>query len=307
MPETNTVTVALDGSVAVVSLNRPHKRNAMSPTLHIEMTETLERLRYDTASRVVVITGAGESFCAGMDLKEFFVELKDKPAEFDRIFRLATEWRYRTLRYYPKPTIAMVNGYCFGGAFSIVEACDLAFAAKEATLGLSEINFKHYPGGSVSKSLANLLRPRDALFYAMTGRTFKGDRAAEIGFVNAAYPLAELPKEVMAIAHEIAEKDADALQACKDGYRFSLEMSAEAAMNFAAAKSDQLSMRQQDSLAQRRHRRLPARQIPPRPRRPRAGRRRQPKGREDVIPRLPKHPIHTQASVGFRRMNARSH
>ena len=88
----------------------------------------------------------------------------------------------------------MVNGYCFGGAFSIVEGCDLAFAAKEATFGLSEINFKHYPGGSVSKSLANLLRPRDALFYAMTGRTFKGDRAAEIGFVNAAYPLAELKK-----------------------------------------------------------------------------------------------------------------
>ena len=247
MSESNTVTVALDGAVAVVSLNRPHKRNAMSPQLHIDMTDVLEKLRYDTASRVVVITGAGESFCAGMDLKEFFVALKDKPAEFDRIYRMATEWRYRTLRYYPKPTICMVNGYCFGGAFTIVEACDLAFAAKEATLGLSEINFKHYPGGSVSKSLANLLRPRDALFLAMTGRTFNGDRAAEIGFVNAAYPKADLHREVMAIAHEIAQKDPDALQACKEGYRFSLEMSAEASMNFTAAKSDQLSLRQQDS------------------------------------------------------------
>ena len=161
-----------------------------------------------------------------MDLKQFFVELKDNPPEFDRIFRIATEWRSRTLRYYPKPTIAMVNGYCFGGAFSIVEGCDLAFAAKEAMFGLSEINFKHFPGGSVSKSLANLLRPRDALYYAMTGRTFKGDRAAEIGFVNAAYPLADLKKEVMALAKEIASKDPDALTACKDGYRFSLEMSA---------------------------------------------------------------------------------
>jgi trans-feruloyl-CoA hydratase/vanillin synthase len=247
MSETKTVSVELDGSVAVVSLNRPHKRNAMSPQLHIDMTETLEKLRYDTASKVLVITGAGESFCAGMDLKEFFVELKDKPAEFDRIFRLATEWRYRTLRYYPKPTICMINGYCFGGAFTIVEACDLAFVAKEATLGLSEINFKHYPGGSVSKSLANLFRPRDALFLAMTGRTFNGDRAAEIGFVNAAYPAADLRREVMAIAHEIAQKDPDALQACKDGYRFSLEMSPDAAFNFAAAKSDQLTLRQKDS------------------------------------------------------------
>jgi len=247
MSETKTVTVELDGSVAIVSLNRPHKRNAMSPQLHIDMAETLEKLRYDIASKVLVVTGAGESFCAGMDLKEFFVELKDKPAEFDRIFRLATEWRYRTLRYYPKPTICMINGYCFGGAFTIVEACDLAFVAKEATLGLSEINFKHYPGGSVSKSLANLLRPRDALFLAMTGRTFKGDKAKEIGLVNDAYPATDLRREVMAIAHEIAQKDPDALQACKEGYRFSLEMSAEAALNFAAAKSDQLTLRQKDS------------------------------------------------------------
>jgi trans-feruloyl-CoA hydratase/vanillin synthase len=247
MSEWKTVSVELDGSVAIVSLNRPNKRNAMSPQLHVDMADVLEKLRYDAASKVLVITGAGESFCAGMDLKEFFVELKDKPAEFDRIFRLATEWRYRTLRYYPKPTICMINGYCFGGAFTIVEACDLAFASKEATLGLSEINFKHYPGGSVSKSLANLMRPRDALFLGMTGRTFNGDRAAEIGFVNAAYPLAELRKEVLAIAHEIAQKDPDALQACKEAYRFSLEMSGDAAINFAAAKSDQLSLRQKDS------------------------------------------------------------
>ena len=247
MPETNTVLVEIDNAVATVTLNRPNKRNAMSPSLHLEMVEVLEKLRYETTSRVVVVTGAGESFCAGMDLKQFFVDLKDNPPEFDRIFRIATEWRFRTLRYYPKPTIAMVNGYCFGGAFSIVEGCDLAFAAKEATFGLSEINFKHYPGGSVSKSLANLLRPRDALYYAMTGRTFKGDRAAEIGLVNAAYPAAELKKEVMSLAQEIAQKDPDALAACKDGYRFALEMSAEAALNFAAAKSDQLSLRQKDS------------------------------------------------------------
>jgi len=247
MPEATTVKVERDGTIAVITLNRPHKRNAMSPTLHVEMVDLLEKLRYDPEVKVLVITGAGESFCAGMDLKEFFVELKDKPAEFDRIFRLATEWRYRTLRYLPKPTIAMINGYCFGGAFSIVEGCDLAFAAKEATFGLSEINFKHYPGGSVSKSLANLLRPRDALFYGMTGRTFKGDIAEKIGFVNAAYPLADLRRETMAIAQELAGKDANALRATKEGYRYSLEMSSEAAMNYSAAKSDQLSLQQQDS------------------------------------------------------------
>ena len=247
MSETNTVQVSIENAIATVTFNRPAKRNAMSPALHLEMAQVLEKLRYDTSTKVVVLTGAGESFCAGMDLKQFFVDLKDDQPEFDRIFRIATEWRYRTLRHFPKPTIAMVNGYCFGGAFSIVEGCDLAFAAKEATFGLSEINFKHYPGGSVSKSLANLLRPRDALFYAMTGRTFKGDEAARIGFVSSAHPLADLKKETLAIARELAEKDPDALRATKDGYRFSLEMTSDAAINYAAAKSDQLSWRQKDS------------------------------------------------------------
>ena len=170
--------------IGVLTLNRPQKKNAMNPQLHEDMTAALEELRYDDAVRVLIITGAGDTFCAGMDLKEVFYELQDQPARYDRIIRLATEWRGRTLRYYPKPTIAMVNGYCFGGAFSIVEGCDLATAADNATFGLSEINFKGFPGGSVSKTLANLFRPRDALFYGLTGRRFDGKTAANIGFVN---------------------------------------------------------------------------------------------------------------------------
>jgi trans-feruloyl-CoA hydratase/vanillin synthase len=130
----------------------------------------------------------------------------------------------------------MVNGYCFGGAFSIVESCDLATAADEATFGLSEINFKGFPGGSVSKSLANLLHPRDALFYAMTGRKFGGKVAAEIGLVNFSYPAASLREETLNIARDIASKDPHALRATKESYRFSLEMSWEASMNYTNAK-----------------------------------------------------------------------
>jgi len=180
-----TLVIEIADKVAKVIFNRPEKKNAMDPQLHEDMTKALEDLRYNDDVAVLVVTGAGNAFCAGMDLKEFFHALKvDKPQEFDRVFRLATEWRGRTLRYYPKPTIAMVNGYCFGGAFSIVEGCDLAVAADEATFGLSEINFRAFPGGSVSKSLANVMHSRDALFYAMTGRTFNGKKAAEIKLVN---------------------------------------------------------------------------------------------------------------------------
>jgi feruloyl-CoA hydratase/lyase len=239
-----TVAIEKAGGVALVSFNRPDKKNAMNPQLHEDMTAALEELRYDDEARVLVITGAGDAFCAGMDLKEVFHALKDQPARYDRVIRLATEWRGRTLRYFPKPTIAMVNGYCFGGAFSIVEGCDLAIAAEEATFGLSEINFKGFPGGSVSKSLANLFRPRDALFYALTGRRFDGRTAAGIGFVNLAFPAAQLRAETLKIAREIAGKDPAALRATKEAYRFSLEMTWEASMNFTNAKEEELQHRQ---------------------------------------------------------------
>jgi len=203
-----------DHGVTLLTLSRPEKRNAMNPRMHEEMTEALEYLRYDTTTRVVVITGAGVSFCAGMDLKEFFIALRDKPAEYDRITRLAVEWRGRTLRLFPKPTIAMINGYCFGGAFSIVEGCDLAITADEATFGLSEVNFGLFPGGSVSKSLANLLRPRD---------------------------------NVLTIARDLATKDPEALRATKDAYRHSLNMDWDAAMSYSFAREQAVTLAQHDA------------------------------------------------------------
>jgi feruloyl-CoA hydratase/lyase len=233
--------------VAVITLNRPAKRNAMNPKLHQEMTDLLESLRNDPEAKVIVITGVGDVFCAGMDLKEFFLELKDTPAQYEAVWRMSVEWRGRTLRYYPKPVIAMINGFCFGGAFSIVEGCDLAFAAEEAVFGLSEINFKLFPGGCVSKSLANLLRPRDALYFAFTGDNFDGTEAARIGFINKAFPKATLTEQTMAIAHKIAGKDVHALRATKDGYRYSLEMTWDAAMNFSMAKELELVRRQNDA------------------------------------------------------------
>ncbi len=236
-----TVLVEIKDRVAKVIMNRPEKKNAMNPQLVRDMAQVLDDLRYEDDAAVLVLTGAGDAFCAGMDLKEFFHDLKLKnPKEFDRVFRLQQEWRGRTLRYYPKPTIAMVNGFCFGGAFPNVEACDLAIAADEATFGLSEINFKLFPGGFVSKSIGNIFRPRDALLYALSGRTFDGKKAAEMGFVNFSVPRAELERETMALAREIAGKDPAALRATKDAYRHSLDMGFDAAVNYSLAKENEL-------------------------------------------------------------------
>ena len=230
-----TICAEFDDGVCLLTLDRPDKRNAMNPVLGEEITDALEKLRNDKRCRVLVITGAGESFCAGMDLKEFFIDLQDKPAEYDRAHRVAVEWRGRTLRLFPKPTIAMVNGHCFGGAFTIVEGCDLAVAAEDAKMGLSEINFKMFPGGSVGKSMGNLLRPRDYMLYALTGRPMTGRIAAEIGLINYAVPRQDLRDDVMALAHEIAAKDASALQATREIYTNSIDMNWDTAMNYALA------------------------------------------------------------------------
>jgi trans-feruloyl-CoA hydratase/vanillin synthase len=151
----------------------------------------------------------------------------------------------RILRAFPVPTIAAINGYCFGGAFSIVSGCDIAIAADEATFGLSEVNFGHFPGGPVSKQISQFMRVRDAIYYILTGDTFNGKRAAEIGFVTYSVPRASLMEEVNKLASKLAEKDALALRACKDAYRDSLLIpDFETALSYSSAKSDQLSFLQ---------------------------------------------------------------
>ena len=100
---------------------------------------------------------------------------------------------------YNKPTIAMVNGWCFGGGFSPLVACDLAIAADEAVFGLSEINWGIPPGNLVSKAMADTVGHRRALHYIMTGDTFTGVEAADMGLVNSSVPLAELRDATIAL------------------------------------------------------------------------------------------------------------
>ncbi|WP_345248144.1 enoyl-CoA hydratase-related protein [Pigmentiphaga soli] len=241
---TETVFVEWDGPVAIVTLNRPEKRNAMNSALTRAITETLERLRDDDACRVVVLTGAGTAFCAGMDLTEFFSEGEGIAAARDRAMRDAAAWRIHLLRHFPKPTIAMVNGACLGGGFSVVECCDLALASSEAKFALTEINFRHIPAGPVSKSMASILRPRDALFLAMTGRSFDSATAERIGLINRMVQHDALRAETLALAHELAGKDAAALRLTKESYRYALEMGWEASINFVTAKTFELLARQ---------------------------------------------------------------
>jgi feruloyl-CoA hydratase/lyase len=210
------VLVDFDDGIAWVTLNRPEKRNAMNPALNEEMLAVVTALATDDRCGVLVLTGAGESFAAGMDLKEYFRLTDGAPdTVLLHVRRIAEEWQWRRLRDYPKATIAMVNGWCFGGAFTPVVACDLAIAAEEATFGLSEINWGIIPAGNVTKATIETMGYRNALYYAMTGKTFDGKEAAEMGLVNEAVPLASLREHTAALARTLLDKNQTVLRAVK--------------------------------------------------------------------------------------------
>jgi feruloyl-CoA hydratase/lyase len=239
-----TVCVEVDEGIGWVILNRPEKRNAMSPTMNREMRDVLETLELDDAVKVLVLTGAGESWTAGMDLKEYFREVDQAPEIIqEKIRRDASTWQWKLLRMYAKPTIAMVNGWCFGGGFSPLVACDLAIAAESAVFGLSEINWGIPPGNLVSKALADTVGQRKALEYIMTGETFTGEQAAEMGLVNRAVPLEKLREETIALARVLASKNPVVLRAAKHGFKRCRELTWEQSEDYLYAKLDQAQLR----------------------------------------------------------------
>jgi len=156
--------------VCTITLNRPKAKNAMNPQMHFDMCEALAAVERDDDCRVLVITGAGDSFCAGMDVKEYFYDTEEKPADRAAARKAAFEWMFKSLRLLPKPTIAAVNGWCFGGALAWLAVCDFAVASETATIGLSEVNWGIIPAGGVTKLVSAMLAPRDALYMIMTGR-----------------------------------------------------------------------------------------------------------------------------------------
>ena len=234
------VKVEREGGTTFVTLNRPDKRNAMSPQLHFEMVEVLKELAEDLETRVLVLTGAGDSWCAGQDIKLFFRDLDDKPKE-RHLARLANhEWRWTLLSTFPKPTIAMVNGYCFGGAFVQLYACDFAIAADDAQFGLSEVNWGILPGGLVGKVIMDGLSYRDAVWYAMTGEPLDGKQAAAIRLINKSVPRDQLRSETMALASSLAKKNPQTLRTIKESLRFVRGMSIEQAADYLLAKEREL-------------------------------------------------------------------
>ncbi len=180
--------------VAVLTLERDEKRNALSINLRDEMSDALDRLAGDDAVRVVIVTGAGATFSAGFDLDEF-----TKPELAEKLWESSDRW-HRTVLTFPLPTIAAVNGPALGGGFDLAVMCDLRVASDTARFAHPEHRFSQVVYGP----LHDLVGGATARDLALTGRTLDAAAAETLGLVTRVVPGAALAPEAHAIAAEIA-------------------------------------------------------------------------------------------------------
>ena len=216
MSEYQTITVERRGAVAVLTVNRPEKLNALNSSVHTEGVAALDELKHDDSVRVLVITGAGQkSFIAGADISEF--EGKT-PVTQRSTFQERT--LFNSIDTFPKPVIAMINGFCLGGGCELALACDLRIAGENARFSQPEINLGVMPGGGGSQRLTRLIGEGRAMEMILTGDMIDAETALRSGLVNHVHPLAELEAKTMEMAEKIAEKAPIALQLCKEAVKF---------------------------------------------------------------------------------------
>jgi len=235
--------VAFDvqNGIAWVRFNRPDKRNCMNPRLNREMLRVLDTLEFRDDVGVLVLSGEGTAWSAGMDLKEYFRDSEALGLQGVRQSqREAYAW-WKRLRSYQKVTIAMVNGWCFGGAYGPLFACDLAICADEAQFGLSEINWGILPGGGATKVATELMPMRKAMYHALLGENLTGRQAADCGLVNESVPVAELRARVLEVANKLLKKNLETLKATKDAVRRVREMTYENAEDYLIRAQEALN------------------------------------------------------------------
>ena len=203
------------GRVAVITIDRPQKLNALNIQTRAEGAAALDELREDESVRVVVITGAGEkAFVAGADIAEF----EGRTAVSQRDVMTARSL-FTAVDTFPKPVIAMVNGFCLGGGCELALSCDIRVASETARFGQPEINLGIIPGGGGTQRLTRLVGEGKAMELILTGDMIDAQHAYNLGLVNLVVPAADLEAKTLELANRIAEKSPVALRMAKEAVK----------------------------------------------------------------------------------------
>ena len=216
MSNYETITVEKRGKVAVLTINRPDKLNALNRTVHKEGVTALDELRHDNEVQVLILTGAGEkAFIAGADILEFEGQT---PASQRDLFHERTF--FNSIDSFPKPVIAMINGFCLGGGNELALACDLRICSEGSRFAQPEINLGIICGGGGTQRLTRMIGEGRAMEMLLTGDMIDAETAHRFGLVNHVYPKDELEARTMELAEKIAEKAPIALRLSKEAVKF---------------------------------------------------------------------------------------
>lgn len=202
-----------DGGILTLTMNRPEKRNALNPLMIEELTQALSIAGTDPACEVVLLTGAGDAFCAGLDL-EHLESLSAKTREEHRTDSERIARLLRTLYDVPKPTIAVVNGAAIAGGMGLATICDFTLAAPETKFGYTEVKIGFIPA-IVSAFLRGQIGEKRARDLLLTGRLIKAQEAFEFGLVTRIVPEPELMQAARELARRLLLNSPAAMQATK--------------------------------------------------------------------------------------------
>ncbi len=207
------------GPVARLTLNRPKAMNSMNLAMLAELDRRLTEAAANDGIRVLIVTGAGQAFCAGADLKEVLAGQKLGPGEPDFLDRASGV--LGRLRDFPKPVIAALNGVTMAGGLELAMCADLVLAAESATIADAHANFGVYPGGGGAAILPRLIPLNMAMYLLFTGRSLSAAEMKACGLVCEVHPDEGLAEGALALANHIARKSPVALRRMKEVARAS--------------------------------------------------------------------------------------
>ena len=224
-----TLDLWIEGSLAIITLNRPKALNAINGMMVEELERIVRQIQDDPSVRVVVITGAGDkAFAAGADITEFkAMSPTDAWMFVQRLQRL-----FLQIERLPKPVIAAVNGYALGGGCELMMACDIVYASDAAKIGQPEINLGIIPGGGGTQRLARLIGKQRAKELVLTGEIIGAQEAWGLGLLNKVIPADQLMVEVRKLADKLAIKAPLAVKAVKEAIEDGCDMALDRALAY---------------------------------------------------------------------------